>query len=276
MPDTQVIQSRQSHSGFAEAALRLLEEARQLETHCRVDAAEAVFRAAVTCDSSIATRLALVEFYDRTENFEAARTGYHQLWRDAVLQGDPRLLAVVLHNLATIERRLGNWSSARSHQLSSISASLKTGHSETGAADLTNRALDAMATQEYELAESLLLRSLVIEHNSGSLAGQAADYGNLGVLAGLRGDLNVALRFLARAYSLHRELGDMTGAGSDLLNLSEIFVSMGRFSLGAKCLVRAVEDFRRSNSKRSLKTAKARLAEVRRVIGVMQHDPSLN
>ena len=50
VPDTQVIQSRQSHSGFAEAALRLLEEARQLETHCRVDAAEAVFRAAVTCE----------------------------------------------------------------------------------------------------------------------------------------------------------------------------------------------------------------------------------
>ena len=182
----------------------------------------------------------------------------------------------MLHNLATIERRLGDWSSARSLQSSALSASLESGDSEADAADLTNRALDAMATREYEFAENLLLRSLMIEHNVGSLGGQAADYGNLGVLAGLRGDLHVGVRFLARAYALHRTLGDEFGAGSDLLNLAEFFVSLGRLSLAARCLDRAVGNFQRSNSGRSLKTATARLAEVRRVIGVMQHDPSLN
>ena len=202
MPDTQVIQQPQSHSECAEAACRLVAEARQLEKLSHIDAAEAVLKASVTCDPSIANQLGLAEFYDRTENFEAARASYRQLWREAVLQDDAKLLAVVLHNLATIERRLGDWSSARSLQLSALSASLESGDKEHDAADLTNRALDAMATHEYELAENLLLRSLVIEHSTGSLVGQAADYGNLGALAGLRGDLNVGMRFLARAYAL--------------------------------------------------------------------------
>ncbi len=276
MPDTQVIQQLRSHSECADSARRLIEEARQLETLCRIDAAEAVLKAAVTCDPSMATQLALAEFFDRTENFEAARETYRQLWRDAVLQEDAKLLAVVLNNLATIERRLGDWSSARSLQLAAMSASLESGTAETEAADLTNRALDAMATHEYEFAEDLLMRSLVIEHRTGSLAGQAADYGNLGVLAGLRGDLNVGVRFLARAYALHRSLGDEHGAGSDLLNLAEVFVSLGRLSLAARCLDRAVESFQTSNSGRSLRTATERLAEVRRVIGIIQHDPLLN
>lgn len=278
MPAAHVDLSPVSLAPCIETARRLLIEAQHLESLRQFAAAESVLQAAIVCDSSPRTLLAQAEFLVRRERLEDARATYRTAWNHAALCGDPKLLAVVLHNLASVERQLGDWSTARSHQFRALSLGLDVDEptDENVAADLTGRALDAMASGEYALAENLLLRSLAIERAAGALDGEAADCGNLGVLAGLRGDLSIGIRFLARAYSIHRQLGDEQGAGADLLNLAEIFLNSGRLSLTARCLRRAVSNFKRAGATVSTATAEARLKEVTQVIGVLQRDPLLN
>lgn len=278
MPAAHVDLSPVSLAPCIESARRLLVEAQHLESLRQFAAAESILQAAVICDSSPTTMLAHAEFLVRRERLEDARAAYRAAWNQAALSGDPQLLSVVLHNLASVERQLGDWSTARSHQFRALSLGLDAidTSAENLAADLTGRALDAMASGEYALAENLLLRSLAIERAAGALDGEAADCGNLGVLAGLRGDLSIGIRFLARAYSLHRQLCDDQGAGADLLNLAEIFLNSGRLSLTEKCLRRAVSNFRRVGAAVSEATAEARLKEVTQVIGVLQRDPLLN
>ncbi len=280
MPAAQLAPSSSSHvsSPCSDVARRLLAEARQLETLREFAAAESIINAAITCDGSPEMLLTQAEFLVRRERLDEARTVYRTAWNQAALSGDKKLLSVVLHNLASVERQLGDWSTARSHQCRSMAFSfdVDSDANHDVAADLTGRALDAMASGEYGLAENLLLRSLVIERATGARDGEAADCGNLGVLAGLRGDLAVGMRFLARAYSIHRELSDDQGAGSDLMNLAELFLHAGRLSLTAKCLSRAIQNFKFCGASVSQATAELRLKEVTQVIGVLQQDPQLN
>lgn len=278
MPAAHVSASPTSSSACEQAARRLLSEAQHLESLEQFSAAESVLQAAVACSPCPETMLAHAEFLVRRERLEDARAAYRLVWNHAALCGDSKLLSVVLHNLASVERQLGDWSAARSHQFRALAAGYEAddSSSEETAAELTGRGLDAMAEGDYALAENLLLRSLAIERSLGARDGEAADCGNLGVLAGLRGDLAVGIRFLARAYTIHRELNDEHGSGSDLLNLAEIFINSGRLSLAEKCLRRAIGNFRRVGAAKSLANAESRLTEVTQVIGVLNRDPLLN
>lgn len=278
MPAAHVAFSPAPSSPCADIARRLLQDARQLEELREFAAAESVLQAAINCSDAPEVALTQAEFLVRRDRLDDARAVYRTVWNQAALSGDSKLLSVVLHNLASVERRLGDWSAARSHQLRSLATSFEIEANSTDeiAADLTGRGLDAMASGDYALAENLFLRSLAIERAAGARDGEAADCGNLGVLAGLRGDIAIGIRFLGRAYTIHRELEDDHGCGSDLLNLAELFLHAGRLSLTARCLQRATRNFERAGAAHSQATAAARLKEVTQVIGVLERDPSLN
>lgn len=256
-------------------AERLLNEARLLESSHQFSAAELILRAAEDCCPNALIKLERAEFLVRRERWNDARSAYRALWNQAALENDSHLLSVVLHNLAGVERRLGNWSAARSHQFRAMLPHDATSEADT-AAELTGRGLDAMAEGDYSLAENLFLRSLLLERQAGSRAGEAADCGNLGVLASLRGDLAVGIRFLGRAYTIHRDLIDYQNCGSDLTNLSELFIKSGRLSLAEKCLRRAIGHFDQAGAPLSKATAEARLKDVARVIGMLHRDPEWN
>lgn len=280
MPET--LKRQASNSVRRAAAEMLVEEAGQLERSGLVSAAEVMLRAAVRSDNSPAFQLRLGHFLTRTEQYAEAAALYESLWQTAHESADAHLMEVAVGNLAVVKRSQKDSQAAAQLQARSAALAFEQHPAdrplsfENDAADLTNRALDAMGSGDYDLAENLLLRSLTLERQSGSRAGEAADYGNLGVLAGLRGDLNVGMRFLARAYSVHREIADEQGAGSDMLNLAEFVLKLGRLSLTARCLLRAVRHFKRCGAEKSAQEALSRFEEVRRVMNVLDRDPLLN
>ncbi|MGZ0173459.1 MAG: tetratricopeptide repeat protein [Planctomycetales bacterium] len=258
-----------------DAAVTLLDCARQLEVSGLLPAARNAYLAAALADESPNSRVELAEFHVRTECYDDAVQEYESLLRLADETNDSRLSEVARHNLAAVLRKSGHPTRAMTLQ-SRATAETLSAHSELGTADLTGRALDAINQGDFGLAENLLLRSLSVEKRSECRSGEATDCANLGALALLRGDNVVGIRFLARAYHLHRSLNHWVDAGTDLLNLAEAFQNASRWSLASRCLKRAISQFESSGADRSLHTAQARLREIQQILGVYHRDPLLN
>lgn len=253
----------------------LLDCARQLEATGLLSAALSAYRSAALADDSPSARVELAEFQFRTESFAEAAREYETLLQRAVETGDPQLEEVARHNLAAVLRKTGQATRAMTLQSRATVQTLSS-HQELSTADLTGRALDAVAQHDLELAENLLLRSLAIEKQAGCRSGAANDCANLGAIALLRGDNAVGIRFLARAYHIHRRLNDRLNAGTDLLNLAEAFQNASRWSLASRCLRRAIRNFETCGADQSLATARERLHEIQQLQDVFTRDPLLN
>lgn len=265
----------QSTSASATVTLQLMESARQLDASGEVEAAEMAYRAATLCDSGPESRLALADFLLRVERTDHAVVEYEQLLEMGQHVGDLKLVEVVSHNLAAALRETGRPERAAALQHQSLQGGLEDA-GEVDPADLTARAMDAIAQDDYALASDLLQRSLQMEELRHNHSGIAADCANLGVLASLQNDLTNAMRFLGRAWHSHLRAGDYRGAGTDMMNLVEVFSSANRWRLAARCCRRAISCFERSRASRSLATAKSRLVEVERVLELLDSDPLMN
>ena len=264
-----------STAASASITLQLMESARQLDVSGEIEAAEMAYRAATLCDSGPESRLALAEFLLRIEWTDHAVVEYERLLELGHQSCDSKLIEVATHNLAAALRESGRAERAAALQMQSLQEGIEDS-GEIAPADLTARAMDAIAQEDYELAEDLLLRSLALEEAAGNQNGVAADCANLGVLACLRDQQWPAIRYLGRAWHAHRRAGDSRGAGTDMMNLVEVFSSANRWRLAARCCRRAIDCFERARSSRSLKAARDRLAEVQRIVELLDSDPLMN
>ena len=258
----------------------LLQQAESLAAAGRIARARVVFSAASEADATPGARIAFGCFLVGIECYEDA---LGQLWmamNAARRTGNDHLVPVCATNLAAVYRELGDFNSASRLQQTAIRAaeSRDTRHESPGwdAIALSSRAADALVAGELDLAEDLFVRSLSLEIEAGSLAGQAADWGNLGLVAGLRGETEQAGRFLIRSLRLHRRIGDLQGAGRDLLNLAHFAQQLGHRRSAIRCLKRAVCCFERARSPRFVERARIRLLEVSRIAAVLSRDPLLN
>lgn len=252
-----------------------MSSARQLDDTGEIDAAEMAYRAATLCDSGPESRLALADFLLRIERTDLAVTEYEHLLEMGHRSCDAKLIEVATHNLAAALRESGRPERAAALQLHSI----QDGIEDTGQidpADLTARAMDAIAQEDYELAEDLLLRSLGMEEDRQNQIGIAADCANLGVLACLRDQRWPAIRYLGRAWHVHQRVGDQRGAGTDMMNLVEVFSAANRWRLAVRCCRRAIACFERARASRSLANARTRLIEVERIVELLDSDPLMN
>lgn len=264
-----------STAASATITLQLMESARQLDVTGEVEAAEMAYRAAALSDSGPESRLALAEFLLRIERTDHAVLEYEQLLELGHQSCDSKLIEVATHNLAAALRESGRAERAAALQMQSLQDGIEDA-GEIDPADLTARAMDAIAQEDYELAEDLLLRSLALEESAHNQSGIAADCANLGVLACLRNQRWPAIRYLGRAWHAHCRIGDDRGAGTDMMNLVEVFSAANRWRLAAKCCHRAIACFDRARASRSLQTARDRLAEVQRIVELLDSDPLMN
>ena len=265
----------QSTSASATVTLQLMESARQLDATGDVEAAEMAYRAATLCDSGPESRLALAEFLLRVERTDQAVAEYERLLETGQRVSDSKLIEVASHNLAAALREAGRPERAAALQFQSMQEGLEDA-GEVDPADLTARAMDAIAQEDYALAGDLLQRSLQVEESRQNPSGIAADCANLGVLASLQGARSRAIRYLGRAWHAHLRVRDDRGAGTDMMNLVEVFSSANRWSLAARCCRRAIARFERACASRSLSTARSRLIEVERVVELFDSDPLMN
>lgn len=264
-----------STSASATITLQLMESARQLDATGEIAAAEMAYRAATLCDSGPESRLALAEFLLRIEQTDHAVTEYEMLLQLGRESRDSKLIEVASHNLAAALRESGRHERAAALQLQSMQEGIEDA-GQIDPADLTARAMDAIAQEDYALANDLLQRSLEIEESLQNQSGIAADCANIGVLASLQGDQWRAIRYLGRAWHAHLRADDKRGAGTDMMNLVEVFSSANRWKLAARCCRRAVRCFESASASRSLATARSRLAEVERVVDLLDSDPLMN
>lgn len=255
----------------------LLAKAESLARSGLLADARTTFWEALTGDTGFTARNEFGCFLVRIEAYDEAIEQFSVLLAEARRIGDLQLLSTAYHNLAVVHRELGDHHVAAQLQQQSISAETLTGGHIAGTPCLlSNRANDAILAGNFRLANRLLLRSLALEVERGSLAGQAADWASLGIVSGLRGDVDEAVGCLWRAYRLHSRLTDMRGAGCDLMNLGQMFGQVGRWRAASRFLRRAVNRFELAQAPHSAQEARLRLEEFQRIADVSRRDPSRN
>jgi tetratricopeptide (TPR) repeat protein len=255
----------------------LLERAEALAAEHRLADAKAAFLTAIRCDSGHTARNEYGRFLTRTESYDEAVEQFSILLTQAKATGDEQLRSTATNNLAAVYRELGCPDIAARLQQQAIAAEMATGEDTyPTSCVLANRANDAILAGDFHLARCLLRRSLALEVEAKSLAGQAADWGSLGVIAGLEGNTGEAIGCLRRAYQLHQRLSDAHGAGCDLMNLAETFRTIGRWRAASRCYLRAMRRFEQAGSPQSIQRAQAQRDETERLAAVLRRDVSLN
>lgn len=264
-----------SLSQVATALLRCADELHR--AGCPIPA-EAVCRAAAPVDQSPRSRLKLAELLLDACRYSEAVAVYDELLTHPDLVSEPRIQAVVFHNLAVALRQTGQFARANACQGHAQRAELEA----TGC--LAPESLAAAASEfqrqgQMDLAEQLLLRAVAAERSDRGRNGVMEDAEDLalrGAAELMRGRLKEAIRLLGRACAEHRRSGDHRQAGVDLLNLAEAFRRLARWRPSARCLRRAVRQLRDGGAGELCRIAQQRLEEAERMLGLIQHDPLWN
>ena len=257
----------------------LLDRAENLAAADRLAEARAAFATAVRSDPGYTARSEFGRFLVRIECYDEAIEQFSILLTRAKTIGDELLRSMAANNLAAVYRELGRHDTAARLQQQAIAAEIAADADADTAPTpcvLANRANDAIMAGDFSFARQLLRRSLALEIEAGSLAGQAADWGSLGVIARLEGNAVEAIGCLRRAHQLHRRVRDARGTGCDLMNLAEVFRAIGRWRAAGRCYGRAVRQFRQAHALTSARRAQFQLAETERIAAVLRRDVSLN
>jgi tetratricopeptide (TPR) repeat protein len=246
----------------------------------RISDADAVYRAAIDAGEGPEARLQFGGHLFRTDRLAEAEVEFRAALDAALRSGDGQLKSVATHHLAAICREVGDRVSAAAYQQQSISAGIESGDVEADdewrGSTLSGFANDAILAGRYELAATLLCRSLALETAAASVAGQAADWGSLGLVATFQADYPRAVACLRRASALHRQLGDALGLGCDLLNLAEVARRLGRWHTAVRFLRRAVARLDSAHAPRHAQQARLLLEQANRVAQVPRRDQSRN
>jgi len=273
-----VIKPRDFNGSLSQVATALLHCADELRRAGCPIPAEAACRAAAPVDQSPRSRLKLAELLLESSRYSEAIAVYDELLTHPDLACQPRIRAVVFHNLAVALRETGQFARANACQGHAQRAELE----DTGS--LTSESLTALASEfwrrgQVNLAEELLLRAVSADESGCSRNGMvenAEDLALRGVVKLTRGRLKEAIRLLGRACAEHRRCGDHRQSGIDLLNLAEAFRRLSRWRLSARCLRRAVRHFSAGGAEELCHVAEQRLHEAERTLALIQHDPLRN
>lgn len=273
-----MIKPRNSDGSLSQVATALLRCADELRRAGRPIPAEAACRAAAPVDQSPRSRLKLAELLLESSRYSEAIAVYDELLTHPDLACQPRIRAVVFHNLAVALRETGQLARANACQGHAQRAELEA----TGC--LAPESLAAAAAEfqrqgQLELAQELLLRAVSSDQSGRRRDGVMEDAEDLalrGAAELTRGRSKEAIRLLGRASAEHCRCGDHRQAGIDLLNLAEAFRRLARWRLSARCLRRAVRHLAECGAEKLSGIARQRLTEAERMLALIQHDPLRN
>lgn len=261
----------------------LIQDAETLAARGCFRRARAAFQTALDSQqdghAAATARLAFACFLMRRGDHAAAMTHLQHVLSMAVQGDDAVLRSAACNNMAVACREMGEPEmAARWQQCATawLHAQALPVDAEETARDLANRANDAIAASDLDLAEQLLWRSLLLEQSRESVEGQASDWGSLGLVAGLRGELRTAVRRLGRACRLHAQLGDTRGTGCDLMNLATFLQEAGRWRTAGRLLHQARQHFKQAGAADLVERADLRLREARRFVRVFCANPAWN
>ncbi|WP_166825131.1 tetratricopeptide repeat protein [Thalassoroseus pseudoceratinae] len=217
------------------------------------------------------SRLRFAEFQCAIGEYTVAMEELRGLFRWANDVHDHGLKSVVAHNLAAVHRKTGDRLAAASWQQVAI------GQDENSSpADLAGRAEDAFLAGEYELAETLIQRSLDWETEQDHLEGQADDWGMLGLIRAGRDDFNDAKRCLGRAFALHQKCRCEAGMATDLLNLGELFAARSEWTVAERLFQRSQTLANEAGHVVLTERADRRVQQARRILAVAKRCPQWN
>ncbi|NOX54398.1 MAG: tetratricopeptide repeat protein [Planctomycetes bacterium] len=269
--------SCESAPAISPEVFRLLQFARDLAAVGQTRQCRAIYQWASRKDPTGTARNEYGCFLCSIEDYDAAIAEFRTLLSQAWERRSEDAWSAVCHNLAVVSRAVGDVEAARSFQQQAIRAAAgRDEEPESVACDLAGRACDAILAGDYELAEQLLYRSLLLETLAGRLEGQAADWGNLGVLYRLIGQKESAERCFRRAYRLHRRLGDNRGAGLDLMHLGLLAAESGAIGRAIARLRASVRRLRRAGADRLAEEARGFLTTLLDDRCRFRLDPSRN
>ncbi len=280
MSETTPLQ-QQLNQGLSALAARLLNEADAAIDAGRLVQARSLFVRAVELDRGVGSRNAYACFLLETGSHREAVDLLEVALSRAQRDGDLRTVAIAASNLACAYRGIGAPAMAMAWQQQALKAAHSTGEPAPAeadfAADLQNRANDALIQGDYELARTLFCLAGSTFQANGDECTRADNWGGLGVLAGLCGDLSEAVRCLREAYRKHRDLPgcEMQSVG-DLLNLAEIRRLEGSWRTAERLLKLAMRRLGKQGDAGIVQQVRTRLAEARQAGSVLGHDPQRN
>jgi predicted ATPase/Tfp pilus assembly protein PilF/DNA-binding XRE family transcriptional regulator len=144
-------------------------------------------------------------------------------------QGDTRLLAAALHNLATTLHDLGDSDRAWALHEESLALKRALGDKQGTAMSLNNLGDIARAQGRYEQAWGLLEESLVLARELGDSRGVALVLDNLGLVALQQGRYDQAAELCAESLALARALQNTQGIASAMGNLAAVATVQGEY-----------------------------------------------
>jgi len=134
-------------------------------------------------------------------------------------------------DMDTAEKVIGKW-------MGLSGAENRTSHT---AAAFGNLGLLYQTRGEFERAEEMHLKSLVIEKELGRKEGIASDYGNLGNIYSIRGELDRAEEMYKKVLEIDQELGRKEALAKDYGNLGNIYCIRGELDLAEEMYKKVLE-----------------------------------
>jgi len=122
--------------------------------------------------------------------------------------GDPRTVAVMLGNLAVVEKRLGHWAESLDLSQQTLQTVRGLGSFVDEARNLNNLADLEMMMGTWDRAEAHLEEALALSERHGLRSVQGLALANLSFAAGRRGDLETAVRRSRQALEVVTDVGD--------------------------------------------------------------------
>lgn len=202
--------------------------------------AEVTLRAAADTINQPEIRLTLGALYAERGELRLAISQWMCVIEAAQAAGRRDLLAAVYHNLAALYRDQGAYDIARRFQQRSL-----TWQADCGPDDLLQLANDAMASQAYDIAESLLKEAQQLSPSTTEW--KATIQASSGLLSGLRGNPGAGIRSLKAAYRKHRSEHNRMMMAQDLGNLAALYEQQDQWRAAEACLLRAVAYYRELN-----------------------------
>ena len=248
-------------------AATLIADAEGLAARRDWRSADPLFLEAVSLDSSPSSRIAYGVSLSGQERFFEAISVF-----TPVLDGNDRsAIGVVCHNLAGIYRDVGDFDLARRFQWRATLL-----QDNSGAADLTGMANDAIAEDRYEVAESLLMAACDLNDDIELDDADGDLVGTFGLIDAAINSPEAGVMTLFSAYRRHQATYDFRGMGIDLLNMASLFGDVRRYRAQRACLMRARRCFERAPAPFSLNRATLLLEQFERMQTVRAFDSRRN
>lgn len=218
--------------------------------------ADDLFRQALSIDLSPTSRIAYGVCLAQQERYFEAIGVF-----TPILDGVDRCaIAIVCHNLASIYRDLDDLDLARRFQWRAMLL-----NDESEPDDLLGLANDAIASDRYEAAESLVMSAISMQnefepdHPDGDFLATA------GLIQAAVNSPEAGLFAMFSAFRQHRKDSEFRAMGNDQLNMSVLFGELKRYRAERTCLKRAIRYFEYAPAPYSLNRARQMLERLERM-----------